>query len=84
MGLFRNLGFDGMDLDVPAGSVQLAAMAFVAATYLILTVQESVEEHLFMQDEGNWQLSLGRLRCIYVTASTQAVPSSACVLVTVL
>ena len=30
-------------------------MAFVAVTYLILTVQESVEEHVFMQDEGSWK-----------------------------
>ena len=54
LGIVRNLGFDGA-IDVPAGSVQLAAMGFVMATYAILTVQETVEEHLFMQDEGSWQ-----------------------------
>ena len=51
---FRTLGFDGA-IDVPSGSVQFAAMSFVAVTYAVLTVQEAVEEHLFMQDEGSWQ-----------------------------
>ena len=54
MSLVRNLGLSGMDLNMPAGSVQVGAMAFVAVTYAILTVQESVEDHMFMQDEGNW------------------------------
>jgi len=54
MSLVRNLGLSGVDLSMPAGSVQVGAMAFVAVTYAILTVQESVEEHMFMQDEGNW------------------------------
>ena len=54
MSLVRNLGLSGVDLDVPAGSVQVAAMFFVVMTYLILTVQESVEDHVFMQDEGSW------------------------------
>ena len=54
MSLVRNLGLSGVDLNMPAGSVQVGAMAFVAVTYAILTVQESVEEHMFMQDEGNW------------------------------
>ena len=54
LGLVRNLGFDG-DMGMPAGSVQCAAMAFVAMTYAIMAYQETVEEHVFMQDEGNWQ-----------------------------
>lgn len=53
MQTFRNLGVGGA-IDVPSGSVQLAAMSFVAVAYAILTVQEAVEVHLFMQDEGNW------------------------------
>lgn len=54
MQAFHNLGLDGA-IDVPSGSVQLAAMSFVVVTYAILTVQEAVEVHLFMQDEGNWR-----------------------------
>ena len=55
MNAARNLGLSGLDLDIPAGAVQFAAMAFVFTTYVILTVQESVEDHVFMQDEGNWK-----------------------------
>ena len=54
MSLVRNLGLSGVDLDLPAGSVQIAAVAFVVGTYMILTVQESVEDHMFMQDQGIW------------------------------
>ena len=54
MQTFRSLGVGGA-IDVPSGSAQLAAMSFVAVAYAILTVQEAVEVHLFMQDEGNWQ-----------------------------
>ena len=53
MGAARNLGFDGT-VGLPPGSVQLGAMGFVAVTYGMLTVQERVEDHLFMQDEGPW------------------------------
>ena len=55
MSFVRNLGLSNVGLDLPAGSPQIGAMVFVSTTYVILTVQETVEEHMFMQDEGIWQ-----------------------------